>query len=167
MRCYCEGYVAPADFSITGLNLDDFVQMGLLNLKPQIRKKLYEPFINYFEEHNIHYSIADNDMHDVGTNYCCCGDSLVKKFTMINNTALCHLYGEYCKEQLDEQLFESGLRDCKCNHLFTSNRQEGCSTVGQFFDMRFNRASSPFSPEFLESRKTDKNQMTIWDYIGV
>lgn len=134
--------------SITGLKSSDFTQMGLLNLKPEIRQKLYKPFIEYFEDNNISYSIADNDMHNLGNNYCCCGDKLIKCSTTINNTHMYHFYGEYCKEQLDEELFNSGLRDCICNTLFTSNRQEGCKTIGQFYDKRFYRKSSPFSPLF-------------------
>ena len=55
----------------------------------------------------------------------------------------------YAKEQIDDELFECGVRDCKCNQLFTSNRQEGCVTVQDFYDKRFYRKSSPFSPEFL------------------
>ena len=135
---------------ILGLKKEDFTQMGLLNLKPNIRSQLYEPFIEYFEKHNIPYSIADNDMHHLGTNHCCCGDRLVAKSTTFNNTAMCKMYGKcYAKEQLDEELFYSGVRDCKCNHLFTSNRQEGCTSVQDFYDKRFYRKSSPFSPKFL------------------
>lgn len=135
---------------VLNLNREDFTQMGLLNLKPDIRLKLYKPFIEYFDAHNIPYSIADNDLHYIGTNACCCGDRLVKKSTSFNNTAMIMKYGpEYAKEQLDEELFDSGCRDCKCNQLFTSNRQEGCVSVQDFFDKRFYRKSSPFSPGFL------------------
>lgn len=133
-----------------GLRREDFIQQGLLNLKPEIRKKLYAPFIEFFEENGISYSIADNDMHQYGTNFCCCGDALIKKSLLINNTTMCHLYGkDYCKEQIDEMLFNEGVRDCKCNHLFTSNRQEGCVSVQDFYDKRFHRKTSPFSPSFL------------------
>lgn len=52
------------------------------------------------------------------------------------------------KEQLDEEIFECGVRDCKCNLLFTSNWQEGGVSVQDFYDERFYRKSSPFSPEF-------------------
>lgn len=135
---------------IVGMKQSDFTQMGLLNLKPEIRLKMYEPFIRYFEQHGIPYSLADNDLHHIGTNSCCCGDALVKKSTSFNNTSMCQMYGPcYAKELLDEELFESGVRDCKCNHLFTSNRQEGCTSVQDFYDKRFYRKSSPFSPEFL------------------
>ena len=133
------------------LNLDraDFTQMGLLNLKPTVRLELYKPFIEYFNKYKIPYSIADNDLHYIGTNACCCGDRLVKKSTSFNNTAMIKKYGlDYSKEQLDEELFWSGCRDCKSNHLFTSNRQEGCVSVQDFFDKRFYRKSSPFSPQF-------------------
>lgn len=135
---------------IVNLNQSDFKQMGLLNLKPDIRMKMYEPFIKYFDERGVSYSIADNDMHHIGNNYCCCGDSLVDKSTTFNNTFMCQMYGkEYAKELIDENLFYSGVRDCKCNQLFTSNRQEGCVSVQDFYDKRFYRKTSPFSPEFL------------------
>lgn len=134
----------------TGLSPDDFTQMGLLNLKSKIRREMYEPFLDYFREHNIPFSLADNDFHHIGTNRCCCGDRLITKSTAFNNTAMCKDYGRcYAKEQVDEELFESGVRDCKCNHLFTSNRQEGCVSVQDFYDKRFYRKSSPFSPDFL------------------
>lgn len=133
-----------------GMEQDKFTQMGLLNLKPEVRKEMYQPFVEYFEENGIPFSIADNDMHHIGTNMCCCGDKLVAKSTTFNNTAMCKLYGKcYAKEQIDYELFETGVRDCKCNHLFTSNRQEGCISVQDFYDKRFYRKSSPFSPEFL------------------
>jgi DNA repair photolyase len=131
------------------LKREDFTQMGLLNLKPEIRAEMYKPFVRYFSEHNIPFSIADNDMHYIGNNFCCCGDRLVKKSTSFNNTAMIKTYGiGYAKEQIDEELFCSGYRDCKCNHLFTSNRQEGCVSIQDFFDKRFYRPSSPFSPMF-------------------
>lgn len=135
---------------LTGLKSSDFTQMGLLNLKPEIRVKLYEPFIKKLEEKGLNYSIADNDMHQYGTNKCCCGDMLIHKSTDFNNTSMIWKYGiDYTKEQLDEEIFNCGIRDCKCNQLFTSNRQEGCISVQDFYDKRFYRKSSPFSPEFL------------------
>ena len=140
-----------------GLSKEDFTQMGLLNLKPEIRLKMYEPFIDYFEKNNIPYSIADNDLHYLGTNKCCCGDRLIHKSTDFNNTSMIYKYGiDYAKEQIDEELFECGVRDCKCNHLFTSNRQEGCVSVQDFYDKRFYRKSSPFSPEFQYKKENDQ-----------
>ena len=155
--------------SILGLSKSDFTQMGLLNLKLDIRKKMYGPFIEFFQKNNIPYSIADNDLHHIGTNNCCCGDRLVSKSTSFNNTAMCMTYGKcYAKEQVDKELFNGGVRDCKCNHLFTSNRQEGCVSVQDFYDKRFYRKSSPFSPLFLSEwmtdraqEQTDENQLTM------
>lgn len=132
-----------------GLNRCDFTQMGLLNLKPEIRLQLYKPFIDYFKQNDIPYSIADNDLRWIGNNKCCCGDRLVKKSTNFNTTRMIMDYGiDYSKERLDEELGCSGCGDCKCNNLFTSNRQEGCITVSDFYDKRFERKSSPFSPKF-------------------
>lgn len=132
-----------------GLNRIDFTQMGLLNLKPEIRLQLYKPFIDYFEANGIPYSIADNDLRWIGNNKCCCGDRLVKKSTGFNTTRMIMDYGiDYSKEQLNNEIGCSGCGDCKCNNLFTSNRQEGCVTVKDFYDKRFERKSSPFSPKF-------------------
>ncbi|MBU3135044.1 hypothetical protein KPL39_02055 [Clostridium gasigenes] len=132
---------------ITGLNKDDFTQMGLLNLKPEIRIKLYDEFINKLKEYNIPYSIADNDLHYIGTNKCCCGDRLVSKTTNFNNTNLLTSVGmDYRLEDIKNNLED--YNDCKACQLFTSNRTEGCKTVGEFYDKRFDRASSPFSPKF-------------------
>ena len=139
------------DYILNTLNLskDDFTQMGLLNLKPTIRLEMYKPFIEYFEKNNIPYSIADNDLHFIGTNKCCCGDRLINKSTNFNNTTMIKNYGrDYTKKQLDEELSKGGVKDCKCNYLFTSNRQENCTTVQEFYDKRFYRKSSPFSPSF-------------------
>lgn len=144
------------DYLLNTLSLDrqDFTQMGLLNLRPDIRLKMYEPFVEYFKQHNIPFSIADNDLHYIGTNNCCCGDRLVTKSTDFNNTALLHKFGmDYTKEQCDEAIKCSGCGDCKCNHLFTSNRQEGCVSVQEFYDKRFDRKSSPFSPKFQYKTK--------------
>lgn len=131
------------------LNKEDFTQMGLLNLKSKIRVEMYRPFIEYFQSHNIPYSIADNDLHYLGTNNCCCGDRLVNKATTFNNTFMLHNYGlGYSKDDVISELQSNECTNCVCNQLFTSNRQEGCKTVADFYDKRFHRKSSPFSPEF-------------------
>ena len=129
------------------LNKEDFTQMGLLNLKPSIRLEMYKPFIEYFTKHNIPFSIADNDLHYIGTNKCCCGDKLVLKSTDFNNTSMFKNYGnDYKLDDVYKELEKCG--ECKCNHLFTSNRQEGCKTVKEFYEKRFDRKTSPFSPKF-------------------
>lgn len=62
-------------------------------------------------------------------------------------------YGKnYTLENVQEEL-GSWFCDCKANHLFTSNRQEGCRTVLEFYEKRFDRKSSPFSPKFQYYKK--------------
>lgn len=144
---------------LLNLSSSDFTQMGLLNLKPEIRMEMYKPFIEYFEEHGISYSLADNDLHHLGNNYCCCGDKLVSKATGFNNTNLCHVHGtNYTLTHVGAHLYLEGVADCKCNQLFTSNRQEGCVTVEDFFDKRFDRKSSPFSPKFLYTKNQEETE---------
>lgn len=132
---------------LLNLNANDFTQMGLLNLKPEIRIEIYKDFIFLLEKYNIPYSIADNDLHYISSGKCCCGDALIKKSTNFNNTALMYTYGNnYSLKEVNSNL--GCFAECKANHLFTSNRQEGCITVKDFFEKRFDRKSSPFSPKF-------------------
>lgn len=137
------------DYLFTLLNLSnkDFVPMGLLNLKPKIRIKLYKKFIDKLEEYKIPYSLADNDLHYISKSKCCCGESLVKKSTNFNNTALFFKNKNYDIKDIKESLGDCSK--CKVNHLFASNRQEGCLTIEDFYNKRFNRKSSPFSKKFM------------------
>jgi len=130
---------------------DNFTQMGLLNLKPEIRLNLYREFIENLEEYNIPYSIADNDLHYISKSKCCCGEPLIKKSTDFNNTALFFKNNDYDFEDVKECLGDCA--NCKANHLFTSNRQEECVSVLDFFKKRFNRKSSPFSKKFMFNYK--------------
>lgn len=144
--------------NLTGLSSSDFTQMGLLNLKPELRMQIYKPFVEKLKECGISYSIADNDLHYLSTSKCCCGDTLIHKSTDFNNTSMLHKYGmKYTKQQLDSEIKKCNVDCCKCNHLFTSNRQEGCITVQDFYNKRFDRKSSPFSPKFLYERKENVN----------
>lgn len=144
-------------FKLFNLSPNDFTQMGLLNLKPEIRIELYKDFIEKLQKYNIPFSIADNDMHDISSGKCCCGDPLIKKSTSFNNTAMINKYGINYK--LEDVLRECGKYvNCKANHLFTSNRQEGCITVGDFYKKRFDRATSPLSPKFLYINKLQKKR---------
>lgn len=139
--------------NLCGLEAINFTQMGLLNLKPEIRLAAYKPFVERMEQLGIPYSIADNDLHQLGTNNCCCGDRLVHRSTTFNTTAMCHKYGtDYTRDDLNSELLKADVGDCKCYHLFTSNRTEGCRTVSEFYDKRFDRKSSPFSPRYLYAK---------------
>ena len=134
---------------LCNLRAEDFKQMGLLNLKPEMRVEMYKPFIERMEQLGIPYSIADNDLRYLGNNQCCCGDRLVHKPTTFNTTAMCQTYGvDYSLESVKAELEAACVGDCKCCQYFASNRQEGCKTVSEFYDKRFDRKSSPFSPKF-------------------
>lgn len=123
--------------------------MGLLNLKPEIRYELYKPYIEYFEQHGISYSIADNDMRWLGNNHCCCGDKLVSEATPFNVTNMIKKYGrDYSLKDVLKEVDSFGCSECRCEDLFTSNRTQGCKSVVDFYRKRFGQDSSPFSPRF-------------------
>ena len=130
-----------------GLSSDLFTQKGLLNLKEEIRVNLYDDFIEKLNYYNIPFSIADNDMRSITSSKCCCGEPLIKKSTNFNTTAMLYKYDEYT---LDDVFTECG--DCILNstakYLFTSNRTEGCTSLKEFYEKRFDRKTSPFSPKF-------------------
>ena len=141
---------------ILKLNKEDFIQRGLLNLKPEIRLELYKDFIEKLNYYNIPFSIADNDLHYISSGKCCCGDPLIKKSTNFNNTALLKEHGlDYTLDEVKESLGDLG--GCKACQLFTSNRMEGCKTVEDFYEKRFDRKTSPLSPNFQFIPKNKKD----------
>lgn len=140
------------------LDCELFTQKGLLNLKPEYRLSLYKPFIDELEKRGIRYSIADNDLHYMGNNCCCCGDNLIHKSTGFNNTALYHTAGkDYTLEDVREQLNVCGVSDCKCKSLFASNRQDGFETVEEFFQVKFDSKANPVSHLFQHNLNNDQN----------
>ena len=134
---------------VLGLDLSSFTQMGLLNLKPSVRMRLYEPFIKYFNDNGISYSIADNDLRYLSNNRCCCGDSLVSKSTSFNVTSMIANYGrDYSLSDVLSECDASGCLECDVRGLFTSNRVGNCHSVSDFYKKRFYDKASPFSPMF-------------------
>ena len=129
------------------LKKHDFTQLGLLNLKPSIRLNYYEKIINLLKEKGLSYSIADNDLHYIGNNECCCGDRLIAQYTKFNNTTLLQRYG---KDYTLTDVFDNSedYWECKCSSLFNSDRRNDCTTVAEFYLDRFHKSSSPFSPQF-------------------
>lgn len=136
-------------FNELGISESLFTQKGLLNLIPEYRYKLYEPIIEYFESKGISYSISDNDMRYYSNNDCCCGDALIKRFVKFNPTYMLRNYGrDYGVKEIQQEVAKSGCAQCKCSDLFTSNRIDGATNVGEFFKRRFKKASNPASPNF-------------------
>lgn len=147
---------------VTGLKSSDFTQIGLLNLRPEIRKRIYAPLIASLEYHAIPYSIADNDMHDVSMSRCCCGDALVHRSSGFDSTAMCFEHGP--NYTLDDVMCAlGGVADCKARQLFTSNRVGTCVTVADFYRAHFYDEHSPFSPRFLWLDGNPQGMGTLFD----
>lgn len=135
-------------FGELGMKQSLFTQMGLLNMLPQWRYELYQPFITFFNKHNMSFSVSDNDMRWLGNNLCCCGDKLAKHPTAFDVTAMI-MKRKNRPWSLNNVLNEVGCyRQCRANDLFTSNRTGGGKTVEDFYRIRFGKPSSPFSPRF-------------------
>ena len=143
-----------------GLCSEDFKQMGLLNLYPEVRLWYYQPLTEYFEDHGISYSIADNDLHYLSNNKCCCGDKLIHRQTSFHNTRLLQENKNYSLETVLDTLGD--LKDCNCRGLFTSNRVNDCVTVEDFYRERYPKKRSPFSPQFQYYEDTE--QMRLDNY---
>jgi len=110
-------------FDLTELCKDDFKNMGLLNLKPELRLKYYEPIIQWCKENNKSYSIADNDFHYLGNNKCCCGDILTfGKYTKFNTTYMSHVPNrtDYSLEEVLDAVDKENLLQTNCKHQFFS-----------------------------------------------
>jgi hypothetical protein len=133
--------------NLIGLQPSDFIQTGLLNMKPHIRLRLYRETISALEEYGLPYSLADNDLHHVSKSKCCCGEPLVKKSTDFNNTALFYKKGDHSFEDIESAL--GPFAGCVANYLFASNRQNDGVTVRELMKKRGQRESSPFSKKFL------------------
>lgn len=147
-----EGEQKDYCFGELGENPKHYTQMGLMNMLPEKRLMLYQPFIDYFKEHGTSYSISDNDMRYLGNNRCCCGDALVSKASGFDTTALCMKYGQHwtLKQALDEV---GDYQQCKACDLVASNRVYGCRTVEDFYRKRFCEQSAPLSPRYQYIRQ--------------
>lgn len=133
--------------SLIGLKKEDFYYLGLENIKPELKLKLYEPILEKIREYNIPFSVVDNDLRWLGTNKCCCGDRLVPKFTNFNTTTILQTYGKnYNLDNVIEAAKKDCLVDCKCRHLFASNRQRGVVTVKDYLKKNFNNLKNPMCP---------------------
>jgi len=138
------------EYLLRKLNLkrSDFVGMGLLNLRPEIRMTLYKEFVEKLEDLNIPYSLADNDLHYISKSKCCCGEPLVKKSTDFNNTALFFRNKNYGLEDIEFWLKD--YRNCEAFRLYSSNTQKDCKTCWDFFKRGFYDKRVVFSRKFMQ-----------------
>lgn len=133
---------------VMGLENEHFTNLGLLISDAFTRYNHYvDEVIPVFEDKGLSYSIADNDLHYLGNNDCCCGDALAFEVTHFNNTELLHRFGfDYDLDTVFE--LSDGYLDCRCSSLFNSDRRNGCVSFSDFYEDRFDRESSVFSPKF-------------------
>ena len=142
---------------LTNLTEDDFQTKGLMNVKPELKLQWYQPFIEYFEKNKLSYSIADNDLHDLGNNNCCCGDALVfSKSTPFNNTHLLHTIGlDYTLDDIIKAIDKEGLSNCDFRQHFTRAGKDRY-ILKDYFAEKFSSSKNPLSPKFLYNKKQKK-----------
>ena len=142
---------------VSGLSLEDFTTTGSMRIKPEIREHFYRKFGSYLDEIGVSWNVSDPYMHR-GTDACCCGDKVVPCPLPFSNMTLIKKYGwDYTLEDVYNELGD--FADVDCSSLFTSNRREGLHTVKEYYERRFDRKSSPFSP--LHTLKPVKTENTL------
>lgn len=138
--------------ALLGIPLSAFHNDGLYNLDYSVREELYRPIIERIKtKTHATYNVSDNDMRQEGQCRCCCGDSLVGEggTTGIDTTAMIKDCGKgYGLPEVLQRVKALGLSQCKCAHLFASNRQDFGKTVEDFFNSKFKSKSAPASPKF-------------------
>lgn len=142
-------------FDKLNMSGNDFTQMGLLNLKPEIRLKAYGEFIDKFKSIGASYSIADNDLRYLGNNSCCCGDRLIKNSTNFNSTAvLMNVELDGYDDKMIQNIGE--YENCNIKSLFTSNRCDKFKTIKEFITVKLPEKTHPCSKKFLYTDNTYK-----------
>ena len=148
--------------NLTKLKIENFKNQGLLNLRPEIRVQEYKPIIQWLQENHKSYSIADNDLHYLGNNSCCCGDELTfYKNTPFNTTAMSHknntIQTSWTLEQVLTQVEKQHLENVNCKQVFFSGSQGDCITIKDFYQTKFDIKQSTFSPKFFYLEKEALN----------
>lgn len=134
-----------------GYTRKEFTNQGLYSLRDDIRYEMYQPILDYLDDHGYTYNVSDGDMRFLGTDECCCGEKMCEKYTDFNTTTLIKRYG--LNYSLLVGLYEIGeYADCNCWKQFTSNRKGDCRTVSDFYKDRFDNAQSPLSPKMQYKR---------------
>lgn len=105
-------------------------------LKKEIRLYHYLKIISTFEENNISYSIADNDLRYMSNNYCCCGDNLIKNSTTFNPTYLHKKYGHlYSYDNLTKE-----------TNMYTNCEIKNNMNIQKYFKLEYNKSTSLINP---------------------
>ena len=132
---------------LTGLTKEDFYMFGQFNMKPELKLKLYKPFIDRLIKNGTRFAIADNDLRWLGTEQCCCGDRVARKFTSFNTTTMIHNNGlNYTLYDVIKAADDDGLLNGTCKGVFPSNRQKGVITVEDYLTRNFNSKNNPTCP---------------------
>lgn len=142
---------AELDFAFNELNINPDAMIskgGRLYLNPATRMDLYAPFIEYFKQHGISYSVADNDLRENSTDMCCCGDALIKKSTQLDPTALIKKYGrQWQRSDVQRRLEELGIAECE-HMVLLHHAGVKPDTESQCLKKTFNTPAAVASPSY-------------------
>lgn len=121
----------------------DFKNTGLYVLKGDVWYNLVKDTIQYLEDND--YSYSTSFIH-LGNSDCLGGDVLAWNYTHFDTFHLKTKYGD--NWTVNDGLNEIGeYKNCICNYLWTSNRQDGCKTVEEFYKHKWNSNRCKFNPK--------------------
>ena len=136
------------------LSPHDFKNTGLQTLKGDVWYAYVNPILTYLKDNGVSYSTS---FIHLGNTDCLGSDTLAWKHTNFDTFHLKEKYGD--NWTIDNGLKEIGeYKDCICNSLWTSNRQNGCKTVEEFYRNKWNNHNCKFNPR---NQYKPKNKVLI------
>lgn len=134
----------------------DFKNTGLQVLKGEIWYSYVKDMLDFLEGNGYSYSTS---FINFGNSDCLGADALAWNYTTFDTFHLKSKYGD--NWTVDDGLKEIGeYRNCVCNYLWTSNRQNGLKTVEEFYRNKWGNHNCKFNPK----NQFKPQNHTLFDY---
>lgn len=130
----------------------DFTTKGLTSIRGEVWYAYTKPAIEFLEENNYNYSTS---FIHIGNADWLGADNFGCNTIPFDTYHLMKKYGD--NWTVNDGLTEIGdYKNCNCSDLFTSNRRNGCKTVSEFYENKWNNPNCKFHPsnQFKPVNKT-------------